>query len=315
MGKEKDGVENDNQNNDQLLEFNKKWIPISFAVLSKVGSWYCWGIDEPLMDIYSHILKPMTRKRGDEKLTFRNLITWYKGEGGRSVGSAGLRMYTPSDEKCLFVMRGRQTYGETIEDWWDGFEPLRAKLDEERKKTGLSVDALIKLAGASTITHWWSKSQWEFPSEERYKALQRALRSQEYDGFRQEYDEIRQEYDEIRQEYDEIRQEWYKTRGYFDNTHDNMTSVWPFPTTSQKEREDCGGHATPKPIAVCARAIKSSSRNGNIVLDLFGGSGSTLIASEQLGRKCYMMELTPHYCDVIIARWEKLTGKTANKIS
>lgn len=50
------------------------------------------------------------------------------------------------------------------------------------------------------------------------------------------------------------------------------------------------------------------------VLDLFGGSGSTLIACEQLGRKARLMELDPHYCDVIIARWEKLTGKTAVKI-
>ena len=51
------------------------------------------------------------------------------------------------------------------------------------------------------------------------------------------------------------------------------------------------------------------------VLDLFGGTGTTLIAAEQLGRKCYMMELDPHYCDVIIARWEKLTGKKATRIS
>lgn len=50
------------------------------------------------------------------------------------------------------------------------------------------------------------------------------------------------------------------------------------------------------------------------VLDLFGGSGTTLIACEQLNRKCYMMEYGPHSCDVIIARWEKLTGKTAVKI-
>lgn len=47
------------------------------------------------------------------------------------------------------------------------------------------------------------------------------------------------------------------------------------------------------------------------MLDLFGGSGSTMIASEQMGRKCFMMELDPHYCDVIIKRWEDFTGKKA----
>ena len=51
------------------------------------------------------------------------------------------------------------------------------------------------------------------------------------------------------------------------------------------------------------------------IIDLFGGSGSTMIACEQLGRKCRMMELDPHYCTVIIARWEKLTGQKAIKLN
>lgn len=67
-------------------------------------------------------------------------------------------------------------------------------------------------------------------------------------------------------------------------------------------------------MALCSRAIKSSSRENETVLDVFGGSGSALIACEQLDRKCYMMELDPHYCDVIIQRWENLTGKTAERI-
>ena len=74
-------------------------------------------------------------------------------------------------------------------------------------------------------------------------------------------------------------------------------------------------HGTQKPVGVSGRGIKNSSKADDIVLDLFGGSGSTLIACEQLNRKCRMMELDPHYCDVIIARWEKLTGKKAEKVS
>jgi site-specific DNA-methyltransferase (adenine-specific) len=73
-------------------------------------------------------------------------------------------------------------------------------------------------------------------------------------------------------------------------------------------------HATAKPLALCGRAIRHASRQGDIVLDLFGGSGSTFIAAEQLGRVCYMMEFDPKYVDTIIARWEKLTGKTAELI-
>lgn len=74
-------------------------------------------------------------------------------------------------------------------------------------------------------------------------------------------------------------------------------------------------HLTMKPVTLMARLIRNSTRREDIVLDLFGGSGSTLIACEQLGRKCRMMELDPLYCRVIIDRWEKLTGRKAEKVS
>ena len=73
-------------------------------------------------------------------------------------------------------------------------------------------------------------------------------------------------------------------------------------------------HPTMKPVKLVARFMHNSSRQGDPVADIFGGSGTTLIAAEQLGRKCYMMELDPHYCDVIIARWEEFTGKKAKRI-
>lgn len=74
-------------------------------------------------------------------------------------------------------------------------------------------------------------------------------------------------------------------------------------------------HPTQKPVRMLSEIMTDFSNDGDFVLDLFGGSGSTLIAAEQLNRKCYMMELDPHYCDVIIARWEKLTGNKAERIS
>lgn len=70
-------------------------------------------------------------------------------------------------------------------------------------------------------------------------------------------------------------------------------------------------HPTQKPTSLLAEIIKQWGNNLNNIIDLYGGSGSTLIACEQLDRKCYMMELDPHYCDVIIQRWENLTGKKA----
>ena len=73
-------------------------------------------------------------------------------------------------------------------------------------------------------------------------------------------------------------------------------------------------HPTMKPVSLIARLIFNSSHRGDTVLDPFGGSGSTMMACEQLGRRCIMMELDPQYCDVIINRWEALTGKKAELV-
>ena len=73
-------------------------------------------------------------------------------------------------------------------------------------------------------------------------------------------------------------------------------------------------HPTQKPVRMLSEIIKDFSTERQSVLDVFGGSGSTLIACEQTGRQCFMCELDPHYCDIIIARYEKLTGKKAELI-
>ena len=88
------------------------------------------------------------------------------------------------------------------------------------------------------------------------------------------------------------------------------TSVWDIAKPQKSEL-----HPTMKPVELVSACLQDNSTEGQSVLDLFGGSGTTLIAAEQLNRKCYMMELDPHYCDVIIARWEKLTGRQAKLAS
>jgi DNA modification methylase len=89
----------------------------------------------------------------------------------------------------------------------------------------------------------------------------------------------------------------------------NATDVWSI----QKVNPQNMIHLTEKPVELAARAREYSSRPGENVLDLFGGSGSTLIAAEQTGRKAFLMELDPLYCDVIVQRWEQLTGHKAER--
>ncbi len=283
MKKENEGVLNDNLNYDDLLDFNKEWITLTFAMLKDNGSWYCWGTDEPLMDIYSNVLKTYIK---ENKATFRNLITWDKGNG-QGQNSEEYRMYAIADEKCLFVMAGVQGFSTNQDNYYEAWEPVRLYLASEKEKMGWSDKYIAEQLGIDPRLHWFGKSQWEIPTEDKYKELQKLSG---YNAFKKDYNEIKKDY--------------YATRAYFDNTHDNMNNVWHISRDVQNQ-----DHATPKPLELCQRAIKSSSRESETVLDLFGGSGSTLIACEQLNRTCYMMELDPKYCDVIRKRYAKFIGR------
>ena len=118
MKKENDGVLNDNLNFDDLLDFNREWIPLQFMHLKESASWYCWGIDEPLMDIYSEILKPYIKR---DEMYFRNLITWDKGNGQGQLSSVR-RSFANADEKCLFIMLGQDGKNRKVDDFYEGFE-------------------------------------------------------------------------------------------------------------------------------------------------------------------------------------------------
>ena len=98
---------------------------------------------------------------------------------------------------------------------------------------------------------------------------------------------------------------WTKRHHNF-RAGENRTSVWEYDRVRK-----CDLHPTIKPVALVANAILDGSKEGMIVLDAFCGSGTTIVAAEQTNRKCRCMEIDPYYCDVIIQRWENLTGKKA----
>jgi len=104
---------------------------------------------------------------------------------------------------------------------------------------------------------------------------------------------------------------WRKDAGHKFFGPNNATDLWHV----KKVNPQSMVHLTEKPVELAVKAIQYSSRPGENVLDLFGGSGSTLIACEQTDRHAYLMEIDPAYCDVIVQRWEEFTGKKAERIA
>ncbi len=104
---------------------------------------------------------------------------------------------------------------------------------------------------------------------------------------------------------------WKEGAGHKFHGPNNATDLWHL----KKVNPQSMVHLTEKPVELAVRAIQYSSLTGGNVLDLFGGSGSTLIACEQTGRHAFLMELDELYCDVIVERWEKFTGKKAERVS
>jgi hypothetical protein len=112
-------------------------------------------------------------------------------------------------------------------------------------------------------------------------------------------------YDDFCSRYKQAKEDYRRGYNYFDGRSEKCNDVWNIPTVSQYEKNQGGNHPTVKPLSLCKRAIMTSCPEEGIVLDLFCGSGSTLIAAEMLKRKCRIMELSPHWCNVIIKRYMK----------
>ncbi|MCC7408387.1 MAG: ParB N-terminal domain-containing protein [Phycisphaeraceae bacterium] len=104
---------------------------------------------------------------------------------------------------------------------------------------------------------------------------------------------------------------WREGAGHKFYGPNNVPDVW----SVKKVNPQSMVHLTEKPVELAVRAMQYSSVAGENVLDLFGGSGSTLIAAEQTGRRAFLMELDPLYCDVIVQRWEKFTGRKADRVA
>ena len=304
MGKQSEGVENDNLYRDKLDAFQMEWLKLFKAQLRENGSLYIWGNAPDLWRLWY---------RGgleSEEWSVRNEIVWDKGSA-IGMASSGERNYPVGTERCLLLLRGKQSRGNLNKDeYWEGFEPLRLWLCEQRKHAGFSVKDINRITGTKMAGHWFGRSQFAVIGRKHYNALR-----QEAGGsaFGASYDEVVGElFPGIIEQGEEYRRSVseavFADRTYFDNSHDIMTDVWRFDRVRGAERF---GHATPKPVAMLGRAVKTSCPEGGVVVEPFLGTGSTLIACEDTGRRCLGMELKPVYVDVAVRRWQDRTGEQA----
>jgi len=280
-------IENDNLKREDWIEFYRKFTDSMLSCAMTNAYVFVWGYFDGLSDYWQEIVKA----RGD--CNFRNFIIWRK-KNVQGMKNEEFRQFPEEYEAALFYIFGQPfqngpwSVSPNAEYYNDIFEPIRAYLDGERKKMGWDVQTVKKLVGHSDLSgdHWFGRSQWEMPTRNVYSKLQEAARG---DAFRRDYDDLRRDYDDL--------------RGYFDNTN-GYTDIWQFQTETRDDR-----HPTVKPVELCERGIVSTSQTGEIVLDVFLGSGTTLIACEQLGRRCRAVEISPGYVAVALQRWADATGK------
>ena len=285
MGKEKDGVINDNLYREKLDEFQMKWWKACRPFVADNGSAYIWGNAPDLWRLWY-----VGGLRDSERVTFRSFVTWDKVNAsglydGNGIGSGLARMFANISEFAMFFMLGEQGFNNNSDNYWEGWEPIRKYLYDQRLKMGWDVPTMKTVVGHSykSRDHWTSKSQWSFPTRDVYEKMQQAAHG-----------------DAFKRDYDDLKRDFYGTRAYFDNTHDNMTDIWAFPRVVGDDRQ---GHATPKPVAMMERAIKSSCPRNGIVLVPFNGSSPEIIAAENTQRQVRAIELQPQYVAVALQRY------------
>ena len=151
--------------------------------------------------------------------------------------------------------------------------------------------------------HWFTNHQFSLIDEKNYALIQQYCKGNGINAFLRNYEDIKREYLKNTIFSHSLPDEEFSEWGLY--------GVWEFNTVHER----LGGHAAAFPVELPSRFIKMHSYIGDRVLDPFGGTGTTLIACEQLDRICYMMERDPRYCDVIVKRWETFTGQKAQLLT
>lgn len=271
----------------EYLAWCERWIAKASRVLAANGAFWVVHKDPLVLGKLSEMIAAHGRKR-------INWVTWDKYNGA----SAG-EQYVMN--KTKLHPRGKRAFDQDAEyliyhadegDWSAQcdkergfiFEPLRAYLAGEWQRAGLNFEDARRAVGCADgsglPSHWFTRSQWILPTEEKYRQL-RAYANRN-NGSQPEH--LRREYEDLRREFESLR--------YTFNNPGKVSSVWQIPPAASN------GHPTPKPEALLERIIETTSNPGDLALDFFAGSFTTAAVAEKLGRRWICGD-----CD---ARWVEL---------
>ena len=262
------------------LGWCSKWIAECSRVLKPNGAFWV-SHSKPL------VLAKLSEMIAEHGRGLVNWVTWDK-HFGKTFFYVPTRSFEPMAEHLIFhADEGEWT---TQSDRTRGFifEPLRAYLAGERDRAGIANPAINAawcawkgVSSTSQTQKWFSNSCFNPPTREAYEWLRRLFNAQGGDFLRREYDDLRAEFEHLR---------------YTFNNPGKVSSVWQIPLAK------ANGHETPKPEALLERIIKATSNPGDMVLDPFGGSGTTAAVASMLGRQFITIEQSEKWCGYIQQR-------------
>ena len=295
----------------EYVEFMGKVFKECQRVLKDNGSFYFFHNDFlQIVELQNYINK-------NTNFIFKQLLIWNKTNfkrfawTNRNPDKCKDRNWFPNIEYCLYYTFHDETGLNRVQQDVDNYKPIKEYLYSKLMEKGLKYndDRLIDLyidngiarnrASAKTILkHKLDKNykQFEFITKKHYEVLSKVL------DFDKSYEELRQEYEELRQEYEELRQEYESLRYTFNlnEVQENISCVW-----TNKEINSGKKHSCQKPTDILEKIIKTSSNEGDTILDCFMGSGSTGVACMNTNRKFIGIELDNNYFNIAKQRIEE----------
>ena len=270
----------------KYVEFMGKVFLEIQRVLKDNGSFYFFHND------FLQIVELQNYITAHTKFIFKQLLVWNKRfNEAKNKGFLdgfceveGLRNYQLMVEYCLYYTFQDETGLTTVKLDTNNFSTLRKYFKELQEWLGVTKKQVIERIGQKADHCFrWGSSQWDLPTIETYQELIDVFNIKSWTGF-QEYESLRQEYESLRYTFNNLKQ------------HHSVMNY----EIAKKQ-----GHITPKPVELIEYLIKTSSNQGDVVLDMFMGSGTTGVACVRTNRKFIGIELDEHYFDIAKDRIEK----------